>query len=88
MIAGVTPEIRTWHLPKTSQKLYRLSPFPCFDALKFQQAKKNTNQLLQPCMHKVYSLIVYKNFTKFQTHCPVTISMRITERKQTTANGQ
>jgi len=39
-------------------------------------------------MYKFYSLSFYKNFTKFQTHCPVTSSMRITERKQTTAKGQ
>jgi len=88
MIAGVLTEIRNWHLPKTSQKLYRLSQFPCFDAFKFQQAKKNTNHLLQSCMQKFYSSIIYKTFTKFQMHCPVTISTPITVRKQTTTNGQ
>jgi hypothetical protein len=88
MIAGVLTEIPTWHLPKTSQKLHRLSQFPYFDALNFQQGKKSINQFLQTCMQKFYSSIVYKTVNKFQMHCPVTIFTRITERKQTTANGR
>jgi len=39
-------------------------------------------------MQKFYSSIIYKTFTKFQMHCPVTISTPITVRKQTTTNGQ
>jgi hypothetical protein len=88
MTAGVLPEIQTWYLRKTSPERFRLSQFPCFDALKFQQAKKNTNQILQTRMQKFYNSITYKNFTTFQKHSPITFSTRVTDRKQPTANRQ
>lgn len=56
MMAGVMTEIRTWYLPKTNQERFRLSQLPCFDALKFQQTKKNTNRILQTRMQKFLEL--------------------------------
>jgi hypothetical protein len=45
-VVGALVQIRTWHLPNTSQKPQCLSPLPCPDALEKHETRVRNNTIV------------------------------------------